>query len=51
LRGPPLRNHELVEDVEATRITLEALFDSRAAVYEIHDAILGGEDEAEEEDS
>jgi hypothetical protein len=43
-----------VEDEEATRLTLEALFDIKAKVTEIHDALFGDEDdeeEASEEDS
>ena len=31
--------------------SLEAQFDVRTAVYEIHDAILGGDDETQEEDA
>jgi hypothetical protein len=40
-----------VEDAEATQLIHEALFDVRTAVYEIHDAILGGDDETQEEDA
>lgn len=43
-----------MEDDEATQLTLEALFDIRAAVYEIYDILLGDdgrEEEEEEEDS
>jgi hypothetical protein len=34
-----LRNHERVEDGEATQLVVEALFAVRTAVYEIHEAI------------
>lgn len=41
-----------VEDNEATQLMLEALFDIRGTVYEIHDVVVGGDDgEAEEEDT
>jgi hypothetical protein len=44
-----------VEDVDATRLMLEALFDIRAAVYEIHDAVIWRDEdedgEEEEEDT
>jgi hypothetical protein len=39
-----------VEDTEATQLMLETLFDVRAAVYEIHGAILGSDDDEEEEE-
>ena len=35
-------------DEEATRLMLEALFDIKAAVYEIHQALFGDDDEEEE---
>jgi hypothetical protein len=38
-----------VDDPEATLIILEALFDIRRAVYDIHDLLF--DDEEEEEDS
>lgn len=38
-----------MEDEEATQLMLEALFDIKAAVYEIHRALFGGEDDEEEE--
>jgi hypothetical protein len=37
-----------VEDSEATQVILETLFDLRVAVFEIHDAILGEDDDEEE---
>jgi hypothetical protein len=42
-----------MEDEEATRLILETLFDVRAAVFAMHDALLGdeGSDGDEEEDS
>jgi hypothetical protein len=42
-----------VEDAEATQLMLEAVFDTRAAVYEIHDVLIEPpeeEDEAPEEE-
>lgn len=43
------RHHEYVDDEEATRLTLETLFDIKAKVTEIHDALFGGEDDEDEE--
>jgi len=43
-----------VDDSEATQLMLEALFDIRAAVYEIYDAVTEPEDDdgqEEEEDT
>jgi hypothetical protein len=42
-----------MEDSEATQLVLEAVFDIRAAVYEVRDALVDPEDddEAEEEDT
>jgi hypothetical protein len=44
-----------VEDEEATKLMLEALFDIRAAVYEIHDVVFWTDEdedgEEEEEDA
>jgi hypothetical protein len=40
-----------VEDPEATQLMLEALFDIRAAVFDIHDALFGGDDGEEEEEN
>ena len=49
LAGPPsLRHHGCVDDPEATQLILETLFDVRGAVYEIHGAILGEDDDEEE---
>jgi hypothetical protein len=46
------RHDDSVEDPEATALMLEALFDIRGAVYEIHDAIFEeGDDEEEEDDA
>ena len=39
-----------MEDTEATHLMLEALFDIRAKVTEIHEEIIGPEDEGEEEE-
>lgn len=36
------------DDVEATQLILEALFDIKAAVFDIHRVLLGGDDEEEE---
>jgi hypothetical protein len=43
-------HNEYVEDAEATQLTLEALFDIRAAVFDIHDVVVGDEDDGEEEE-
>ena len=42
-----------MDDAEATQPMLETLFDVRAAVYEIHDAVVEpeGDDEETEEDA
>ena len=42
-------HYETVGDTEATQLMLEALFDLKAAVYEIH-AVVVGEDENDEEE-
>jgi hypothetical protein len=42
-----------VEDIEATQLVLEALFDIKAAVYDIRDVLIEppeDDDEASEED-
>jgi hypothetical protein len=39
-----------VDDPEATQLMLETLFDIRAEVHEIHDAVVEPEDEDEEEE-
>lgn len=43
------------EDTEATQLMLEALFDIKAAVFEVRDYLVGDDDgseeEAEEEDT
>jgi hypothetical protein len=39
-----------VDDAEATQLMLEALFDIRADVHEIHDAVVEGEEDDEEEE-
>jgi hypothetical protein len=39
-----------VDDPEATTLILEALFDIKADVRDIHAAIFGGDDGEEEED-
>jgi hypothetical protein len=36
------------EDEEATQLMLEALFDIKSAVNDIHRVLLGGDDEEEE---
>ena len=54
--GRTVGHHQDVEDTEATQLMLEAVFDIKAAVYEIHDVVVwrdedeDGEEE-EEEDS
>ncbi|HEY7604931.1 MAG TPA: hypothetical protein VH760_11775 [Gaiellaceae bacterium] len=40
-----------MEDPEATALMLEALFDIRGAVYEIHDAVVEWGDDEEEDDA
>lgn len=43
----------VVEDDDATQLVLEALFDIKAAVYDIHDVLIEppeDDDEASEED-
>ena len=53
--GRRLRHHESVADEEATTLILEALFDIKAAVYEIRDEVVwrdedeDGEEEEEED--
>ena len=44
-------HHGSMEDTEATQLMLEAVFDIRAAVYEIRDAVVwrDEEDDGEEE--
>jgi hypothetical protein len=37
-----------VEDSEATQLMLEALFDIRADVSEIHAVVVGGDEDEEE---
>jgi hypothetical protein len=54
--GRVVRHHQRVADDEATQLLLEAVFDIKAAVYEIHDVgVWRDEDEdgeeEEEEDS
>lgn len=41
------------DDTEATQLMLETLFDIRVALYDIHDAILGEDEdgEAQEKDA
>ena len=42
-------HHGIVkEDEEATQLMLEALFDIKSAVNDIHRELLGGDDEEEE---
>ena len=42
-------HHGIVkEDEEATQLMLEALFDIKSAVNDIHRVLLGGDDEEEE---
>jgi hypothetical protein len=40
-----------VEDAEATQLMLESLFDIRAAVFDIHDALFGEDDGEEAEEN
>jgi hypothetical protein len=42
------RHHEAVDDPEATQLMLQALFDIKADVREIHWAIFGGGDHEDE---
>lgn len=42
------RHHEAVDDPEATQLMLEALFDIKWDVRDIHGAIFGGGDDGEE---
>jgi hypothetical protein len=42
------RHHRTVDDPEATQLMLEALFEIRGKVGEIHAAIFGGGDDEEE---
>jgi len=37
-----------MDDTDATQVMLETLFDIKVAVYDIHDAILGKDDDEEE---
>jgi hypothetical protein len=39
-----------VADAEATELLLDAVFEIRGRVREIHEVIFGGEDEEEEEE-
>ncbi len=41
---------EHMEDDEATTLILEALFDIRVAVFDIHAVVFGADDEEEEEE-
>jgi hypothetical protein len=41
---------DLVDDPEATRLMLEALFDIRAKVTEIHEEVVGPDEDEEEEE-
>jgi hypothetical protein len=53
--GNAVRHHQGVEDTEATQLMLEAVFDIKAAVYEIHEVVAwrdedeDGEEEEEED--
>jgi len=42
------RHDPNVEDSEATQLILEALFDTRIVIGEIHDAVVEPEDDDEE---
>jgi hypothetical protein len=44
-------HHEGVEDTEATQLILETLFDLKVAVFEIHDGVVGEDEDDEEEDA
>ena len=51
---PPRHHGQVERDDEATQLMLEALFDVKAAVFEIREYLLGdenGPEEEEEEDS
>jgi hypothetical protein len=39
-----------VEDTDATQLMLEAVFDIRVAVFEIHAVVVGSEEDDEEEE-
>jgi len=43
--GCIVRHHAAVEDVEATRLMLEGLFDLKVKVSEIHAVVVWGDDE------
>ena len=49
MRPEELRHHGRMEDGEATQLGLETLFDPRIAVYEIHDVVVGGDEDEEAE--
>ncbi len=49
--GLSIRHHQGVEDIEATQLMLEALFDVKAAVYEIHDVVVGEDEDEDEEET
>jgi hypothetical protein len=46
--GSGCRHHRDVPDDEATQLMLETLFDIRATVKEIHEAVVEPEDDDEE---
>ena len=50
LRPKPVDRHHASVEEDETQLILATLFDIKAAVYEIHDAILPTDDEEEEED-
>jgi hypothetical protein len=53
--GHDVRHDRIVEDTAATQLLLEAVFDIKAAVYEIYDVVVwndedeDGEEEEEED--
>jgi hypothetical protein len=49
-RAAAIRTISTWKDAEATQLALEALFDIRAAVFDIHDVVVGDEDDGEEEE-
>jgi hypothetical protein len=43
-------HHERMSDNEATQLILEALFDMRWGLHEVHAVVVGGDDDGEEEE-
>jgi len=47
-RSRAVRHHGVVSDPEATQLVLEALFDVKAKVSEIHAVVVGMDDEEDD---